>query len=478
MGSVYRAYDRVTHRDVALKVLDEPAPAGPGHPLSGEFAAWTGLRHPNIVQVLGLEHAAAGPIPEGAPYLVMEYFPGKPAHQALRPGEVPGRALEELARRILLGLHHVHQAGLVHRDLKPANVLVSGRRVGPTRIGPGRVKLTDFGLAERQGLREDPGRLSGSLPYVAPEAITGGAVDGRTDLYGLGILLFLLATGHLPQPVLTPDEVVRWHLSGEVPDPRGYRPELGERLARLIQSLMARQRDERPADAGAALTELGVRPPGPAPSIGRPAGMADRAALRLAVDAVRLGACRVVTLESSATRARKVVEEARILAGIHGLQACRLGRADGCHGLGRLVLRLLLQRGAAARRLVRRHRLDAGLPLELLGGVPVWSTAALRSPGRKARASHEELAGGVAAFILEASRRRAMVLEVTRPALEDTLCRQVVRRLARKAARRHAPTRSGGMLLLLEREVQDRLEEDQEPLDPPAAAPRILARPT
>src|SRR5262249_29487425 len=153
--------------------------------------------------------AASGPFPRGTPYLVLELVRGAPVHRALRAGAEPTPVLEELARRLLRALGHVHAAGLVHRDMKPGNVLV-----GAVRRRLGRVKLTDFGLASESGKAGVPGRISGSLPYVAPEAILGFALDGRADLYALGVLLYYLAAGRMPLVTRAPDRWLRWHLSG------------------------------------------------------------------------------------------------------------------------------------------------------------------------------------------------------------------------------------------------------------------------
>jgi serine/threonine-protein kinase len=131
-GRVFRAYDRVFRRDVAIKALHDPRAADPLHPLATEFAAWSRLRHPHIVRAHQLLRARSGPLPSGTPYLVLELVRGAPVHLALRAGVEPAALLEELARRILRALEHIHRAGIVHRDLKPGNVLggPSRRKLG------------------------------------------------------------------------------------------------------------------------------------------------------------------------------------------------------------------------------------------------------------------------------------------------------------------------------------------------------------
>jgi serine/threonine protein kinase len=155
-GRVFRAYDRVCRRDVAIKALHDDRVASPMHPLAAEFAAWSRLRHPHVVRAYQLLRARTGPLPRGTPYLVLELVRGLPVHHALRAGTAAPSVLEELARRVLRALDHVHRSGIVHRDLKPGNVLV-----GRSRRRLGRVKLTDFGLASESGSAGTLGRLSG-----------------------------------------------------------------------------------------------------------------------------------------------------------------------------------------------------------------------------------------------------------------------------------------------------------------------------
>jgi hypothetical protein len=443
MGSVYRAFDRVEGRHVALKVLDAKEPAGPSHPLSAEFEAWSRLAHPNIVEALELGRSRRGPIEAGCPYLVLEYFPGLPVHRVLRPGRVAAGALEGLSREVLRALAHVHEAGLVHRDVKPGNILV--RAVGRP---PGRVKITDFGLAVEAGRTGVPGRVSGSIPYLAPEALTGEPLDGRADLYGMGILLYHLAAGRMPAPSDDPGEILRWHLEGAREDPRRAAPWLPDRLARFIARLIARDRRERPASAAEAIELLGgaaaPRAEGPRPL----AGLAERAVLRLAVDAARLGARRRVTLPASGCGAESLLRETRVLAGMHGLAMHRL-RPGGRSGLGCAVLALLLDRGPDARALVERHRLHRGLPLELLNGLPVWDRGRDRKEGWRDRDLLRASARGVAEFLLECSVLRPLVLVVDRAALADPLAREVTSRLERAIRDDPSPRPGRGGLLLL-----------------------------
>lgn len=255
MGTVYRAYDLAEERVVALKVPSYASCTAPAASLAEEFDTWSRLRHPNIVRAYELAVATRGPIPDGTPYLVLQHVPGRPQLRTQRAGRMRPPAIGILAAQILSALVHVHEAGFVHRDLKPGNVLAS-------RL-PGRAPrymLTDFGLATRIGTSDPLGTFSGSLPYVAPEALLGLPLDGRADLYGLGIMLFRLATGETPVPQGGAGEILRWHLTGPAPDPTRVRPALSASVVRFLRQITRRDREERPRSASCALRLLGISP--------------------------------------------------------------------------------------------------------------------------------------------------------------------------------------------------------------------------
>ncbi len=434
-GSVYRAFDRTEQRLVALKVPLARGLPGPAHPLSEEFDHWSRLRHRNIVRVYGMGHATSGPLPVGQPYLVLEHVRGRPAHVALRPGHIGGGVAEELAAQLLSALDHVHAAGSVHRDLKPGNVLaVVGRRRGL------QIKLTDFGLAARAGVADRFGTFSGSIPYVAPEALVGLPLDGRADLYSLGVLLYQMVTGQMPVSRGGPREILRWHLSGPPADPARVRGGISPRLRRFILRLTARDRDERPASAAGALELLGARgvraarPPVP------PAARGALATLRLALDATRLGAWRVVHLPDSTGVADAWLAELEVWSQVRGIGLYRL---EG--DVERLVLQLLAARGGAAAELVERFGLGRGLSLDVLGGVPLLGAARPAKAGADGCAN----AGGIAAFIADCAAADPLVLHLRKaPGLNRAVGLELLRRVDEAAGR--GPRGQGGLLVVVE----------------------------
>ena len=201
MGEVYRAKDLRLGRDVAVKVLPQAVASSPERRARFEREARTvaGLNHPNIVTLHSVEDE------EGIRFLTMELVDGQTLSNLLVPGGLPLAEILELSIPLADALVAAHERGVIHRDLKPSNVMVTRER---------RVKVLDFGLAKMAGVEErdrdetltataeslipGEGRMLGTVPYMAPEQVRGEAVDARSDLFALGIILFELATGRRP----------------------------------------------------------------------------------------------------------------------------------------------------------------------------------------------------------------------------------------------------------------------------------------
>jgi len=443
MASVFRAFDRVEQRLVALKVGDERCGGWPGHPLVAEFDAWSRLDHPNVVGAFELCRSRSGPFPRDCPYLVLEHVAGGPIHRVLEPGTLDDGELESVAVQALAGLRHVHAAGLVHRDLKPANLLVEAPG------SPPRVKLTDFGLAAARGHSERPGTITGSLPYVAPEAVLGRPVDARTDLYGLGIVLFHLATGELPA-IGDVDAVLRWHLCGPPADPRRRRASCSARIARFVRRLTARAPQQRPADAGAALDLLGIAAGQRGAAGLATVGRAELAGLRLALDAARLGDRRWLELPDAPAALAAHERTVRVWSQAHGLSYASVAAADdgAASAWAQAALRLLLERGDAAEALVRDFGLGRALPLTLVQGIPVLD----HRPARRAASAPAAAATRLVGFLLDHAAQRTLVLRVGgRPPACELSARVVAGLLEACRAPRRLARGRGGLLLLLDR---------------------------
>jgi len=219
MCSVYRATDAETGTEVAVKLLDADHLH---HPLRvarfrREVGSLMRLRHPNIVLAI-----RTGEV-RGLPYLVMEYCPGGTLHGYLRGRSVPPRIAASLLRELAGAVEYAHGEGVIHRDLKPGNVLLQGpgpgplsesRRLRAENWGLGTAKISDFGLAKCEsgagGSITATRETLGTPCYMAPELTTGARdADARTDVYGLGSILYELLTGRPPFVATAPLEVVR-----------------------------------------------------------------------------------------------------------------------------------------------------------------------------------------------------------------------------------------------------------------------------
>ncbi|MGQ0600292.1 MAG: serine/threonine-protein kinase, partial [Anaerolineales bacterium] len=242
MGTIYRAHDQVLDRAVAIKVLNETGlgTEGKGR-LLREARSAARLNHPNIVSVYDAGEA------DGKPYIVMELVEGESLYTRW---PLPLADIVSIARQICAALDHAHSHGVIHRDLKPENVLVS-----PLPSGEGlgvRAKLTDFGLARSVASRlTTEGTVTGTVFYLAPELALGQELDGRTDLYALGVLLYEMTTGKLPFGGDDPVTIISQHLYAAVVPPRAHNAEIPLALESVILRLLSKSPADRPQSAKA-----------------------------------------------------------------------------------------------------------------------------------------------------------------------------------------------------------------------------------
>jgi serine/threonine-protein kinase len=236
MATVYRGYDPRFEREVAVKVLPpELLHADPQFRLRFEREAKiiAQLEHPSIVPVYDVGEE------NGQPYFVMRYMNGGSLSERIKSGlhsiEEATRILEQIAP----GLDEAHSKGIVHRDLKPSNILFDRKGVP---------YISDFGIAKI--LQDQAGNVTGSgiigtPAYMAPEQASGEAVDGRADIYALGIILFEMLTGKQPYEADTPMGVAIKHITEPVPHILDANPKLPAGMDTIIQRAMAKNRNNR-----------------------------------------------------------------------------------------------------------------------------------------------------------------------------------------------------------------------------------------
>jgi eukaryotic-like serine/threonine-protein kinase len=249
MATVYLARDRRLDRDVALKVMHAHLAEGTN---GGEFLARfrrearsaARLIHPGLVGIF--DQGVDG----DTSYLTMEYVDGTNLrHRLVSEGPLTVDEALSITEAVLEALTVAHRTGLVHRDIKPENVLLAK---------DGRVKVADFGLARAitEVTSTSTGTILGTVAYLAPELVAHGTSDTRTDVYSVGILLYEMLTGVQPFSGTTPIHVAYQHVNSDVPRPSSRVDWLPTEIDDLVRTLAARDPQDRPYDAGAALTCL------------------------------------------------------------------------------------------------------------------------------------------------------------------------------------------------------------------------------
>jgi len=230
LGEVHRALDLWNKREVALKVATAEELAEDGEQsFKSEFLLLKELVHPGIVEVYDFGYNE-----DGRPYFSMEYVKGKGIDEAFK--ERGYGFLYRFIWEISEVLGYLHARGIVHCDLKKDNLKVVESSFG--------IKLLDFGLSEKIGSRIGR-QLKGTLDYMAPEVFSGGNLDGRTDLYSLGVILYEVVTSQLPFPSEDPIRVVAGHLEGKAKPPRKINPKIPAGLSQLIMKLLSKSPEKR-----------------------------------------------------------------------------------------------------------------------------------------------------------------------------------------------------------------------------------------
>lgn len=295
MGIVYQARDTELNRVVAIKVLapDRVADTDRVRRFVREARAASALNHPNIVTVFDIRHDA------GVDFIVMEYLEGATLDRLIPATGMPLPRALRYAIDIAGALAAAHDAGIVHRDLKPLNVIVSP---------DDRVKVLDFGLAkltepggEQSGATEtalltEPGKVMGTTAYMSPEQAEGRSVDGRSDVFSFGIILYEMLTGRRPFTGDSSVKVLAQIVSHDPPAPTSLNPSIPVEVERLVMRCLRRdaaRRYQTMADLKVALEDLlsdsgSVRSAAPAAAARSPWRWGLAALLLLAVAAVYL----------------------------------------------------------------------------------------------------------------------------------------------------------------------------------------------
>src|SRR5487761_1299187 len=236
MAEVYLAHDLLLDRPVALKVLFSELSSDSAFVarFRREAQAAANLSHPNIVPIFDWGEADA------TYFIVMEYVDGEALSSIIRTqAPLAGAQAASIASDIAKALAYAHRHGVVHRDVKPGNVLISA---------DGQVKVTDFGIARATGADEQvtqTGLVMGTATYFSPEQAQGLEVDGRSDIYSLGVVLYEMVTGRAPFTGETPVAIAYQHVREQPAAPRSINPAIPSALEAIILQAMAKLPAER-----------------------------------------------------------------------------------------------------------------------------------------------------------------------------------------------------------------------------------------
>jgi serine/threonine protein kinase/tetratricopeptide (TPR) repeat protein len=248
MATVYRAYQPSMDRHVALKVIRtsvlEDSVGRDRFQREAKLVAR--LEHPHLLPVYDFDGA------NDPPYIVMRFLEGGTLKQVMDADPLPEEEMLFMLRQVATALDYAHRQGIVHRDLKPSNIMIDKE---------GNAFVADFGIARVSDMPRDltgTGNVIGTPGYMAPEQAQGTIeLDGRADIYALGIIAFELLAGEGPYERDNALEELMAHLNDPVPDVRDFEPELPEPITPILQKAIAKDRDQRHDTAGELVEEIG-----------------------------------------------------------------------------------------------------------------------------------------------------------------------------------------------------------------------------
>ena len=236
MAIVYRAQDTLLNRPVAIKTLYPELSADPlfVEGFRREAQAAANLSHPNIVPVFDWGED------QGTYFIVMELVDGTSLADMLRGGRtLTASHSASLTSQVAAALGYAHRNGVVHRDIKPGNILIAS---------DGQVKVTDFGIAQAMSVEDqiaEEGSVMGTATYFSPEQAEGAPVDGRSDIYSLGVVLYEMLAGRPPFIGDSPVEVSSQHVHGTVPPPSEFNRTIPADLQAIVMEALAKSPDQR-----------------------------------------------------------------------------------------------------------------------------------------------------------------------------------------------------------------------------------------
>ncbi len=237
MATVFNAWDPDLEREVAIKMLKYKLAYDDRFVKSFEREARiiASLNHPNIVHVFEVIEAFS------TRFIVMEKLHGQDLLQVIKDkGAIDSAKAKNILSQLASALHYAHshgETGIVHRDVKPSNIVLDHA---------GHIKLTDFGIAGPPGAKEES--IEGSPHYLAPEVINGEVLDGRADIYALGVLAFYMLSNRVPFSASTLSKLLKMQVEQKPPDIREICPEIDNDFADLIEKSLSKEPDERISD--------------------------------------------------------------------------------------------------------------------------------------------------------------------------------------------------------------------------------------
>lgn len=246
MATVYRAYQTSVNRYVALKIIHRNVAVDPvlAARFTKEAQLIAQLEHPHILPIYDFDGA------NDPPYIVMRYLPTGTLEDILTRAHLPLGDILHIFRQVGSALDYAHRQGVVHRDVKPSNIMIDGEA---------NVFLSDFGIARLmtniEGLTAT-GMTLGTPGYMAPEQGLGSNIDGRADIYALGVILFEAVTGSLPYTADTPLALMIKHLHDPIPSALDRRKDLPPQLQPIIQKVLAKRPEERYSNAAELVNDL------------------------------------------------------------------------------------------------------------------------------------------------------------------------------------------------------------------------------